>query len=266
MRTRFGRIRRPVGFSVIELLVVIAIIGVLIGLILPALGAARNAARQAVCLSNLRQIHVASNLYAQDNKGIIAREGTAGATPETFRDRIPWCVAYRPYLDTKVSSGVDPNDLFAGALYYRCPSKLASKNYVHYADNGFAFFSDGNTDTRGAANSPTVFQYRRGPMPQDTIPFPTRMLYISEFADDPGDTMYSGWLATFANNDINLGQCYDLWLPQHVIAGIDPSNYRLGPTRHGNGANALYLDGHARKKSAADLSTLSTWQDDVYAR
>jgi prepilin-type N-terminal cleavage/methylation domain-containing protein len=54
------------GFTLIELLVVIAIIGVLIGLLLPALSAAREAGRGAVCLSNLRQMAIAANAYASD--------------------------------------------------------------------------------------------------------------------------------------------------------------------------------------------------------
>jgi len=90
-RTSFRR----TGFTLVELLVVIAIIGILVALLLPAVQAAREAARRAKCQSNLKNIAIAlQNYHSARNrfpKGFVAQ-------PETV-EAWAWSVYILPYLE-----------------------------------------------------------------------------------------------------------------------------------------------------------------------
>ena len=67
------------AFTLIELLVVISIIALLVGILLPALGAARRTAKRSLCASNERQNATATIAYATDNRELIPNLNLAGA-------------------------------------------------------------------------------------------------------------------------------------------------------------------------------------------
>lgn len=110
---RFRSMRnKRCGMTLVELLVVVAIIGVLIGLLLPAVQAARGAARRAECANNMRQIGLAIHQYANTHDGefpLIAYHNTvvSGRTEEEKS----WIAGLAPYTENVDAIRLCPEDI-----------------------------------------------------------------------------------------------------------------------------------------------------------
>ena len=119
--------RRPLhGFTLVELLVVIAIIGILIALLLPAVQAAREAARRMQCANNLKQIGLAMHNYAAANREYFPIGSPGQAKHGLFSTLLPY-IEQRTVYDELDLTG-DTVDTFGEAHRYTvipcyvCPS------------------------------------------------------------------------------------------------------------------------------------------------
>ena len=165
---------RRTAFTLIELLVVIAIIGVLVGLLLPAVQQAREAARRASCINKLKQLGLGMHMFNDVNKKLPAASWnfTAANGASSHPNAKTWMVDLMPFIErndiagkydasksmTDSSNGADSNYwLFGGSTWpiQMCPSNPYAASKKTIKGSAFSPFNS-NQLTGGTSYAPSL--------------------------------------------------------------------------------------------------------------
>jgi len=213
--------------------VVISIVALLVALLLPALQSARAAARSAVCLSQLRQFGVAAWVYAGEHNDYLPLARGRGFLPNGYEKKQGWTSLLYPYLTDKnyprwssdplpdvMRDPVNEQQVLVKSNGY-LGQPVRYTNYLYSKFIGWT----GNTST---TYPQTEFV---GPKRISTAQHPSDFAILGDGrAQDRGKPVWN------------------IQVPLHARTNLD--------ARHNDGANLLYVDGHAGTIDPRSLSVL----------
>jgi prepilin-type N-terminal cleavage/methylation domain-containing protein/prepilin-type processing-associated H-X9-DG protein len=262
---------RSRGFTLVELLVVIGIIALLVAVLLPALGRAREQASQVKCLSNLRQLSQAVYMYCNDNRGQFpmgarwdeayaedwihwqpagAPSGTAGS-PRDAIDRLKDS-AIAKYLGQSFSAEV-----------FRCPSDDTRARINIQAGGPYAYSYTMNAFFESNRQRITNVVKLGG------IRNPSRkVLLVEEDERTINDGLWAPPYVGIRSYDVPDQTGDDMLAIRHDRRRIEPDPYGLDPLLTGGRnndrrGNAAFADGHAEYVPRSFAHTAEAVRPDV---
>lgn len=190
--------KRVRGFTLIELLVVIAIIALLIGILLPALARARDSARTAKCLSNMKGLASALYNYSANWKGYFPPNITnalneVGTTSGRYWFDVPRLGAFMENFDSDDSGpNIVPTVAGGGMVCPNHPNGARSYSFNHWAsaEVGPARVVNGQVTSNGVPPSGTL---GRRVDPEGNSPSNTLLVAEAWGPQPPANATKSGW-------------------------------------------------------------------------
>jgi prepilin-type N-terminal cleavage/methylation domain-containing protein/prepilin-type processing-associated H-X9-DG protein len=218
----------PKGFTLIELLVVIAIIAILAGLLLPALSSAKAKGQQIACLNNIRQLQIGWTMFIDDNDDKLPENKSDGAGQLTARSRT------NSWILGNAQASADPTNIQSGSLYVYNPNM---KIYLCPADRSTVY---GTSTPR--IRSFSMNAYLNG----------IRTDIVTKYSGmTPGQ---SGVFVFLDEHEKSIDDGY--YLIDRNPADDWPN---LVSSRHSQGANLSFADGHCERWKWRAPKIFSTW-------
>jgi prepilin-type N-terminal cleavage/methylation domain-containing protein/prepilin-type processing-associated H-X9-DG protein len=230
------------AFTLIELLVVIAIIAILAGMLLPALGKAKQKAQGISCLSNTKQLALAWLLYASDNDDRLAlNPGDDGVLPGWVRGVLDWSLQRDNTNTTRLTEAqslLSPYTLSAVRIY-KCPAdvflsapqqRAGWKGRIRSVSMNFSLGNDYEGD-RGARVAQKLSEITE-PSPSD------RWVFVDEHPDSINNGFLAVYLDHFAWEDLpasyHNGACGFAFVDGHSFIKRWVSPMTRKPIRYDN--------------------------------